>query len=421
MGAGGSGRRGVPEPERAELLLAGNDAACAEAARLISDADIFLLCTGAGFSADSGLAVYADVAKVDAYAARGLTYSDICQPSWMSTEPELFWGFWGQCHNDYRETAPHTGYEIIDAWAERRFRHSEMATLIRQQLAPDPEDGENSSDPYIVSDRAGAFFVFTSNVDAHHFDWFRACEIRECHGNTELYQCAQDCAESGVWRAPADFFFEVDKATMLAPAGAASDAAAAPEAAPVAGADSAPPRIGHVRGGGRPHTLRYMPGAAPAAEAAGFTSNHPSCPKCGGTARPAILMFGDYAWEDVDSQEQRYQSWARQIKLSARESRESADKPLRVVVLELGAGGNVPTVRREAQTQLMELHHLGADVRLVRVNPEMPLGDFEELRPGGKNDDLMLSIMSRGLEALHKMDAAMPGRCRVASDAGAAP
>ena len=39
----------------------------------------------------------------------------------------------------------------------------------------------------------GAFYVFTSNVDAHSFDAFRSCEVRECHGNTELWQCAKPC------------------------------------------------------------------------------------------------------------------------------------------------------------------------------------------------------------------------------------
>lgn len=34
------------------------------AAQLVADADVFLLFTGAGFSADSGLATYDDVAKV---------------------------------------------------------------------------------------------------------------------------------------------------------------------------------------------------------------------------------------------------------------------------------------------------------------------------------------------------------------------
>lgn len=211
-----------PSAEQAEELLAAVDASCVEAAQIIAGADIFLLCTGAGFSADSGLAVYADVAKVPAYSKRGLTYRDICAPCWLRDDPGLFWGFWGQCYNDYRQTAPHEGYAIIDRWAGR-FRSSskanEMKVLMNAGNHQDVIAG--SDDPYSVSDQPGAFFAFTSNVDAHHFDWFRACEIRECHGNTELYQCAkrsqQSCAHA-VWRAPLDFNFDVDTETMLAPA-----------------------------------------------------------------------------------------------------------------------------------------------------------------------------------------------------------
>ncbi|CAE8589602.1 unnamed protein product [Polarella glacialis] len=204
----------APESKHAAALLSGHDAACIEAARTIAEADVFLLCTGAGFSADSGLAIYADVAKVPAYAARGLEYRDLCQPFWLEQEPELFWGFWGQCYNDYRNTTPHPGYEILDRWAERRFRHSAIAEEIRRGLAADTEEAaeeDGTEEPYHVTDHAGGFFVFTSNVDAHHFDWFKAGEIRECHGNTEVYQCAMPSACTGVWRAPPDFAFEVDK------------------------------------------------------------------------------------------------------------------------------------------------------------------------------------------------------------------
>jgi len=328
MGAGPS----RPSVEVATFLLDRIDVVCAEAARNISEADILLLCTGAGFSADSGLAVYADVAKVQAYAARGLTYPDICQPRWLDKQPELFWGFWGQCHNDYRDTPPHEGYAIIDRWADRWFRQSRVARAVRGRLAavrraaePGGNTGEEggaeenagtepadapagaeqhisgcdeipdrgaagteetsdepplSPEPYRVSGHAGSFFVFTSNVDAHHFDWFRACEIRECHGNTELYQCAEArCSPRGrplrrdtrelednggaasssgvdrpnswkkvgnpcraVWRAPRDFRFTVDKATMLASASAPGVRGAARREVPAAVQQEARPR-----------------------------------------------------------------------------------------------------------------------------------------------------------------------------------
>merc|ERR1719162_754864 len=43
---------------------------CARAAKAINAADVLMLCTGAGFSADSGLAVYGDIARIPAYSKR---------------------------------------------------------------------------------------------------------------------------------------------------------------------------------------------------------------------------------------------------------------------------------------------------------------------------------------------------------------
>ena len=71
--------------------------------------------------------------------------------------------------------------------------------------------------PYAVARRAGGFFCFTSNVDAHSYDRFPACEIRDCHGNVEVYQCAAQCdAHPRLWRAPREWRFRVDLETMLA-------------------------------------------------------------------------------------------------------------------------------------------------------------------------------------------------------------
>jgi len=224
------GRPSRPSTEQARQLRNTVDASCAAAAATIAQADVLLFCTGAGFDADSGLAVYADVAKVPAYAKRGFTYSSLCDERLLHWEPEVFWGFWGQCFNDYRETAPHDGYRIVNSWAEKLFRHSSIGKLIRNagpQLAlkyqeehgkgPEPTMELSGSDPYQTTDQPGAFFVFTSNVSGHCYDWYEACEIRECHGSTELYQCAAQDRCRHVWRAPFDFRFFVGRTTMLAP------------------------------------------------------------------------------------------------------------------------------------------------------------------------------------------------------------
>lgn len=290
--------------------------------------------------------------------------------------------------------------------------------------------------PYDVGgDAPGAFFAFTSNVDAHHFDWFAASEIRECHGNTELYQCtSRYCQRKGaIWRAPLSFRFQVDKTTMLARNGspAASRMILSPcvvcegtrmlldstcplcdgigafadedeEISPGMPAGDVP-RIGQVGGGGRPTVLRYMPGPAPEAQVAGFTQNHPVCPHCNAAARPAILMFGDCGWQDFDEQEERWERW----RLAVKEEIKSRSGQVRVVILELGAGCNVPTVRCTSEDKLRLWHDAGAVARLVRINADMPLGDRPPFSPGSSLASSVISIMARGLPTLLEINAIM--------------
>ena len=389
-----------PTNEQADDLLNNLDTSCVQAAKFISEAHVFFLCTGAGFSADSGLAIYADVAKIGAYASRGLDYYDICQPTWLRTDQALFWVFWRQRYNDYRSTAPHAGYEIIDRWAER-FRSSSLGEDLRRQLS-EGDQGRDASDPYLVEGQPGAFFVFTSNVDAHHFDWFRACEIRECHGNTELYQCGESTQCQGVWRAPLDLSFDVDKSTMLAKDCSTAKSTIADGDNSNSVGTGAVPRLGRVRRSERTTMLRHM-GVSISVNPECFDGNYPKCRECFGSARPAILMFGDGDWQDVDSQQHRYESWQKAVV-----DKLKLNPGLRVAVLEIGAGGNVTTVRQTSEHVAHQFAKAGADVRLIRVNPDLPLGDTQTFGPGGPLSASIISIMGKGLESLHKMDAAMP-------------
>merc|ERR1712087_282223 len=121
-------------------------------------------------------------------------------------------------------------------------------------------------------------------------------------------------------------------------------------------------RIGCVRGGGRPNVLRHMPGRA---AAAGFTQNHPTCPQCGSPARPAILMFGDWHHKDDDNQEARFDAWNKAVLKEMKEMSEKST-PVKAVILEVGAGKNVPTVRMTSETQLEKwLKISGADASLI--------------------------------------------------------
>jgi NAD-dependent SIR2 family protein deacetylase len=83
----------------------------------------------------------------------------------------------------------------------------------------------------------------------------------------------------------------------------------------------------------------------------------PHCPYCGGLARPNVMMFGDGEWLStiVDHQYARYVQWLRNI------SRK------RLVIIEIGAGTDVPTVRQESESLVAN-----RNATLIRINPDEP-------------------------------------------------
>jgi NAD-dependent SIR2 family protein deacetylase len=110
-----------------------------------------------------------------------------------------------------------------------------------------------------------------------------------------------------------------------------------------------------------------------------LTSDFPRCPRCNGLARPNILMFGDWSWLDrrAVAQGERLQAWLRRVE--------------RLLVIEVGAGTAIPTVRRMGES---------LDALLIRINPTEPeLGS-------GKG----VSIARGGLEALWAIEAVMDSR-----------
>jgi len=163
-------------------------------------------------------------------------------------------------------------------------------------------------------------FVFSSNVDGHFQKaGFHDEHIVECHGSLEFMQCLERCRDE-IWPAPPEPLI-ID-----------------------------------------PTTFRARPPL-------------PSCPCCGGLARPNVLMFGDGEWLEDRTQAQvtRYQQWRRDI------------RNLRLTVIELGAGTAVPTVRLECES---------AAGTLIRINPREA-----EVPSGG------VSLPLGALEALSRIDA----------------
>lgn len=81
-------------------------------------------------------------------------------------------------------------------------------------------------------------------------------------------------------------------------------------------------------------------------------SQPPVCPGCGGLARPNVLMFNDDGWIERRSAAQagRLQAWLSDVS--------------RPVVIELGAGTAIPSVRHFSQRVIRQFGG-----RLVRINP----------------------------------------------------
>jgi NAD-dependent SIR2 family protein deacetylase len=108
-------------------------------------------------------------------------------------------------------------------------------------------------------------------------------------------------------------------------------------------------------------------------------SDLPLCPHCGALARPNILMFGDYDWIALRAEQQqaRLQAWLASVQ--------------RLVVVEIGAGKTIPTVRWFSE-------HNGP--RVIRINPR----DF------GIAPDRGIGLARGGEEGLTLLDKAL-GSC----------
>jgi NAD-dependent SIR2 family protein deacetylase len=147
-------------------------------------------------------------------------------------------------------------------------------------------------------------FVFTSNVDGHFqragFDPERIVEI---HGSIEWLQCTRNCTVEPFAVDPHKHSVTIDQATMRA------------------------------------------------------QEPLPSCPSCGGRARPNILMFGDWQWNELRTalQQERLRAWLMSL------------RGARLVIVECGAGMAIPTVRLFCEEMAAAY-----DGTLIRINPREP-------------------------------------------------
>jgi NAD-dependent SIR2 family protein deacetylase len=172
-------------------------------------------------------------------------------------------------------------------------------------------------------------FVFTSNVDGHfQRAGFPPERVMECHGSLDWLQCVRRCGQD-IWpvEPTCTSLIDLAEATMRA------------------------------------------------------REPFPACPGCGGLARPNVLMFGDYQWDETRTAEQqvRLETWLQDM------------DSMRLAIVECGAGTAVPTVRH-----FCERLAASADATLIRINvrePDVPRGQF--------------GLAMGALEALRAIDACL--------------
>lgn len=236
----------------------------------IQTADAVLLTAGAGMGVDSGLPdfrgnegfwkEYPPIKKL------GLSFSEMANPQWFESNPKLAWAFYGHRLNLYRDTIPHSGFQML-------------LNLVKQK---------NNN-----------YFIFTSNVDGQFQKaGFDENKIYECHGSIHHLQCTQNCSNE-IWENNEEV--EVAMETFEAQ-----------------------------------HFLY--------------------CPKCGAIARPNILMFGDWGWNSKRSalQDDKFNQFISQIQ----------DTKQSIVIIEIGAGEAIPTVRDLSQEIANQFEGF-----LIRINP----------------------------------------------------
>jgi len=92
-------------------------------------------------------------------------------------------------------------------------------------------------------------------------------------------------------------------------------------------------------------------------EATMRAKNVPICPECQRVARPNILLFGDYSWLSKRSaiQDENFDDFLQ------------LNKNSRMVVIEIGAGSAIPTIRH-----LSEQLGLQQQTNVLRINPREP-------------------------------------------------
>ena len=153
-------------------------------------------------------------------------------------------------------------------------------------------------------EKVNGYFIFTSNVDGQFQKaGFSENKIVEIHGSIHFLQCIQPCGND-IWPAESiEVKIDLEQFRAIDPL--------------------------------------------------------PKCPFCGQIARPNILMFGDWFWISLRTQQQEafFQSWLDSLQ----------KQNAKLVIIEIGAGSAVPTVRITSENLALTYN-----APLIRINPREP-------------------------------------------------
>ena len=177
----------------------------------------------------------------------------------------------------------------------------------------------------LVATKNDDYFVYTSNVDGQFQKaGFSEDKIVEVHGSIHHFQCCINC-ENEIWSAyNEDIEIDMDKFKAL---------------------------------------------------------NIPRCKYCDGTARPNILMFGDWSWNGSRTSQQKdnFNTWLKALQKEKK----------KLAIIEIGAGTVIPTIRDLGENIASHTQRN----KLIRINP----------REFNINQRIGWSLPFGGLEGLEKI------------------
>ncbi|MEA3228854.1 MAG: Sir2 family NAD-dependent protein deacetylase [Campylobacterota bacterium] len=176
----------------------------------------------------------------------------------------------------------------------------------------------------LVKEKNDDYFIFTSNVDGQFQKaQFDEEKIMEVHGSIHHFQCSENCKKD-IWDADETLDVDMDSFEAL---------------------------------------------------------DIPKCKNCSAVARPNILMFGDWDWNEKRTlkQEARFNRWLKQMKIDKK----------RLAVIEIGAGIEIATVRRKGES----IAKVNKNAKVIRINPR----DFEI------DETLGFSLPLGGVDGLQKL------------------